>query len=139
LDTGIDYTHVALGGPGTIQAYDAAFGSDIYSFENTHRDGLFPTERVVGGYDSFLDSSSQARPDDDPIDLRGHGTAVASVILGVAPEADLVAVKVCVTAGISCPDFAVILGIEYVLDRNDDGSMDDKVDILNFSLGVSRT
>jgi hypothetical protein len=31
------------------------------------------------------------------------------------------------------------LGIEYVLDPNDDGSMDDKVDIINFSLGVSRT
>jgi hypothetical protein len=64
---------------------------------------------------------------------------VASVILGVAPEADLVALKVCVTAGISCPDFAVILGIEYVLDPNDDGSMDYKVAILNFSLVVSRT
>jgi hypothetical protein len=60
LDTGVDYTHVALGGPGTIRAYDAAFGSDIFSEENTRRDGLFPTERVVDGFDflgdSFLDS-----------------------------------------------------------------------------------
>jgi hypothetical protein len=145
LDSGIDYTHIAFGGPGTTTAFAAAFGTDIFSVENTQRDGLFPTERVVDGYDllgdDFFDndSAAQARPDDDPIDRKGHGTAVASAVIGVAPEVELVAVKVCVTEGSDCPDFAVILGIEYVLDPNDDGSMDDKVDILNFSLGVART
>jgi hypothetical protein len=145
LDHGIDYTHAALGGLGTIEAYDAAFGADIFSVENTQRDGLFPTERVVAGYDflgdAFFDDDrdNQALPDDDPIDFDGHGTAVASAILGVAPEVDLVAVKVCVTMGESCPDFAVILGIEYALDPKDNGTMDGKVDILNFSLGVART
>jgi hypothetical protein len=145
LDTGIDYTHIAFGGPGTTAAFDAAFGANIFSVENTLRDGLFPTERVVDGYDflgdDFFDTDAafRALPDDDPIDLKGHGTAVASAVIGVAPEVDLVAVKICVTDGNGCPDFAVILGIEYVLDPNDDGSMDDKVDILNFSLGVART
>jgi hypothetical protein len=144
LDSGIDYTHIAFGGNGTIQGFDAAFGRDINSIENTQRDDLFPTARVVDGYDfvgdvfSDGDSSAQALPDNDPIDLRGHGTLVASAIVGVAPEVELVAVKVCATFG-SCPDFAVILGIEFVLDPNDDGSMDDKVDIVNFSLGVART
>jgi minor extracellular serine protease Vpr len=140
LDTGIDYTHIAFGGPGTTAAFDAAFGANIFSVENTLRDGLFPTERVVDGYDflgdDFFDTDAafRALPDDDPIDLKGHGTAVASAVIGVAPEVDLVAVKICVTDGNGCPDFAVILGIEFVLDPNDDGSMDDKVDIVNFSL-----
>jgi subtilisin family serine protease len=145
LDSGIDYTHAALGGPGTIAAFRAAFGTGLSSVENTQRDGLFPTERVVDGYDFVGDElddgdfAIQAQPDDDPIDLQGHGTAVASAILGVAPDADLVAIKVCLTAGQSCPDFAIVLAIEYAIDPNDDGSMDGKVDIINFSLGVPYT
>jgi subtilisin family serine protease len=145
LDSGIDYTHAALGGPGTIAAFQAAFGTGLSSVENTQRDGLFPTERVVDGYDFVGDElgdddfAIQAQPDDDPIDMKGHGTAVASAILGVAPDADLVAIKVCVTVGLSCPDFAVVLGIEYALDPNDDGNIEDKVDIINFSLGAPYT
>jgi hypothetical protein len=145
LDSGIDYTHVALGGAGTTTAFVAAFGTGLSSIENTQRDGLFPTTRVVDGYD-FLgdemldgDSEMQAQPDNDPIDLEGHGTAVASAILAVAPEVDLIGIKVCLTAGSSCPDFAIVLAIEFALDPNGDGSMDDKVDIINFSLGVAYT
>ncbi|MEM6313926.1 MAG: S8/S53 family peptidase, partial [Planctomycetota bacterium] len=75
IDSGIDYTHPDLGG---------GFG-----------DGF----KVVGGYD-FVDE------DDDPMDTDGHGTAVAGVIgaeeftvdgrrmRGIAPEADLVALRV---------------------------------------------
>lgn len=45
LDSGIDYTHAELGGEGTREAYDAAYK------DFTSRDGLFPTEKVVEGYD----------------------------------------------------------------------------------------
>jgi hypothetical protein len=146
LDSGIDYTHVALGGPGTTAAFAAAFGTTgLSSIQNRQRDGLFPTTRVVDGFDfvgdEMLDGdfNSQAQPDDDPIDLEGHGTAVASAILAVAPEVDLVGLKVCLTAGAACPDFAILLAIEFALDPNGDGSIDDKVDILNFSLGAPYT
>jgi subtilisin family serine protease len=146
LDDGIDYTHIALGGPGTTAAFAAAFGSSISSIENTQRDGLFPTARVVDGSDFVGDTFStgdfdiQAQPDDDPIDIKGHGTAVASAILAVAPLVDLVGIKVCLTAADGgCPDFAILLAIEFALDPNGDGNMDDKVDILNFSLGVPYT
>jgi hypothetical protein len=146
LDSGIDYTHVALGGPGTTAAFAAAFGIDgLSSVQNTQRDGLFPTTRVVDGFDfvgdEMLDEDfdEQAQPDDDPIDAEGHGTAVASAILAVAPEVHLIGLKVCLTAGSSCPDFAIVLAIEFALDPNGDGSMDDKADIINFSLGVAYT
>jgi hypothetical protein len=145
LDSGIDYTHIALGGDGTIESFEAAFGTDISSVENTQRDGLFPAGRVVDGYDfvgdELLDGQFefQAQPDDDPIDLEGHGTAVASAILGVAPEVDLVGIKVCLTTGAACPDYAIVQAIEYAVDPKGNGSMDGKVDILNFSLGVPYT
>lgn len=45
LDSGIDYTHAAFGGKGTLEAYDAAYT------DPASRDGLFPTEKVVEGFD----------------------------------------------------------------------------------------
>lgn len=45
LDSGIDYTHADLGGEGTREAWDAAYK------DFSQRDGLFPTEKVVEGYD----------------------------------------------------------------------------------------
>src|ERR1051326_1028719 len=51
IDTGVDYTHKNLGGPGTIAAYTAAYGTNTDDPANTTLDGLFPTAKVVGGYD----------------------------------------------------------------------------------------
>jgi minor extracellular serine protease Vpr len=51
LDSGIDYTHRNLGGPGTLEAYEAAYGTSTADPRNTTRDGLFPTAKVVDGYD----------------------------------------------------------------------------------------
>jgi minor extracellular serine protease Vpr len=45
LDSGIDYTHAAFGGKGTVEAFEEAY------LDNVNRDGLFPTEKVVGGID----------------------------------------------------------------------------------------
>jgi len=136
LDTGVDYTHEALDGVGTFHAYRKAFGRNQSSIENTKRDGLFPTTRVVEGYDflgELYDETLEAKPDNDPIDFDGHGTLVASTIAAVAPDVELLAVKVC-SIKVGCPQFAILKGFEYALDPNGDNSTNDKVDIINFSL-----
>jgi len=51
IDSGIDYTHKEFGGPGTRAAYAAAYGADTNDVKNTTTDGLFPTAKVIGGFD----------------------------------------------------------------------------------------
>lgn len=144
LDSGIDYTHYNLGGPGTTAAYDAAFGSPA-------RDGLFPTRKVIGGHDFVGDNwpsnGDTLEPDSDPIDApgtEGHGTHVADILAGrsadgrhrgVAPGASLIAVKVCSSVATTCSGIAIMQGLNYVLDPNGDGDIDDAVDVVNLSLG----
>ncbi|MBT8215284.1 MAG: S8 family serine peptidase, partial [Acidimicrobiia bacterium] len=147
LDSGIDYTHAALGGPGTTEAYAAAYGEDPADPRNTTRDSLFPTDRVVGGFDFvgevWPNGDGGFAPDDlafdpDPIDFEGHGTHVADIIGGtggVAPAADLYAVKVCSAVASSCNGISLIMGLEFAVDPNADGVLDDRVDIINMSLG----
>jgi subtilisin family serine protease len=140
LDSGIDWTHESLGGPGTLEAYEAAVKSNG---DQLLRSGIFPTDRVVDGYDflgenfEVTQKSSEAQPDGNPMDgLPGHGTAVGDAILQVAPDAQLIALKVCVTGGNLCPDFAIAQALEYALDPNGDNATDDRVDIINLSLGL---
>jgi len=87
IDTGIDYNHASLGG------------------------GL--GNKVLGGYDYY-------NGDSDPIDDSGHGTHVAGIIAsthstytGVAPEANLIAIKACDNTGGVCPSADIISGIEW--------------------------
>jgi len=141
LDSGVDYTHKSMGGPGTVEAFQAAYGTDIADPANKQRDGLFPTNVVTEGFDFlgdlFQDGESVygADADNDPIDLQGHGTGVAHAVRAVAPAAEIIAVKICTTLGNTCPDFAYVSALEYILDPNDDGDTDDHVDIVNLSLG----
>jgi subtilisin family serine protease len=109
LDSGIDYTHAYFGGPGTAAAYAAAYGTSTADPLNTTLDGLFPTAKVVGGYD-FVGEVWPAPdaprcgnnpngtpracvvPDPDPIDCGpaaipapcagSHGTHVADIVGG---------------------------------------------------------
>jgi subtilisin family serine protease len=135
LDTGVDYTHKNLGGPGTVEAYIEAMGVDPYDERNKKRDNLFPTVKVVDGYD-FVGELSAGEDDDeyiefdeDPIDAGGHGTSVADTIAGmngIAPGADIIALKVCAGQG-GCPGLSIAMGIEWAVKNS--------VDILNLSLG----
>lgn len=156
LDSGIDYTHYNLGGAGTGAAYLAAYGGGTSDPLNTTRDGLFPTAKVVDGFDfvgeqwpacaAGVDCRSE---DDDPIDggpASGHGTHVADIIAGrsadglhkgVAPGASLVAVKVCSSVATSCNGVALLKGMDFALDPDGDGDTSDAVDVINMSLGSS--
>lgn len=51
LDSGIDYTHAFFGGPGTAAAYTEAYGTTTSDPRTTTTDGLFPTAKVIGGFD----------------------------------------------------------------------------------------
>ena len=166
IDSGIDYTHKALGGPGTQAAYEAAWAplpasapfipvvapGTGYLVVNdpgtTADDGLFPSAKVIGGYDFVGESwpNTGLLPDPDPIGapdattFGGHGTHVADIIagkLGVAPAAKLYAVKVCSAPATSCSGVALLQGLDFALDPNGDGRIRDRVDIVNMSLGSS--
>lgn len=136
LDSGIDYTHAALGGSGDVNDY---LNNDPTIIEP----GTFPTDKVVGGYD-FVGGvwpNGPEAPDPDPLDdgpEGGHGTHVADIIggkIGVAPGVDLYAVKVCSSVSTSCSGIALLQGMEFAADPNMDGNTDDAVDIINMSLG----
>lgn len=148
LDSGIDYTHRNLGGAGTDAAYAAAYGTSTADPKNTTLDGLFPTAKVVAGYDFVGESwpNSPEVADPDPIDLEGHGTHVADIIAGqsldgthkgVAPGAKLVAVKVCSAVSSSCSGIALLQGMDFAIDPDGDGDTSDAVDVINMSLGSS--
>jgi len=143
IDTGIDYTHAAFGGPGTVAAYSANDPSVV-------EPGSFPLQgnAVRGGVDLAGASYDAARPetavrDDDPLDGEGHGTHVAataagrgvpgSVGVGVAPEAELYAIKVFSDGGGRTG--LTSAGIEWAMDPNGDGDMSDHLDVINMSLG----
>jgi minor extracellular serine protease Vpr len=136
FDSGIDYIHANLGGSGDPAEYAA-------NNPNIIEPGTFPTAKVVGGYD-FVGSvwpNGPEMPDPDPLDdgpEAGHGTHVADIIGGkdgVAPGADLYAVKVCSSVSSSCSGIALIQGMEFAADPNGDGRFSDRVDIINMSLG----
>ncbi len=155
LDTGIDYTHKDFGGPGTLAAYTAAYGTSTTDPRNTTTDGLFPTAKVIAGFDFVGEKwpNGPLAPDPDPIDCGGpvmcaggHGTHTADIVggrsidgthKGIAPGAKLVAVKVCSSVVNSCSGTAILEGIDFALDPNQDGDISDAVDVISMSIGAS--
>ncbi|HEY6559478.1 MAG TPA: S8 family serine peptidase [Polyangiaceae bacterium] len=109
VDSGVDYTHADLGGC------------------------IGPACKVKGGFD-FINN------DADPADDLGHGTHVAATAAGsgafdgVAPDANILAYKVCDHQG-NCPTSAILAGIERATDPNDDGTTSDHASVINLSLG----
>ncbi len=110
IDTGIDYTHPALGG---------GFGPDF---------------KVIGGYDLINDDPDPIDDNNHGTHVAGIVAAGGAGITGVAPKAKLMAFKVLSAAG-SGPSSVVIAGIERAVDPNDDGDFSDRVHIVNMSLG----
>jgi len=111
IDSGVDYTHAALSGPGTQAAYEAAWapippagspaipvltsgGYLVVDDPATAADnGLFPSSKVIGGYDFVGEQwpntlNGELQPDPDPIGAPdattngGHGTHVSDIIAG---------------------------------------------------------
>ncbi|MEW9796868.1 S8 family serine peptidase [Alteromonas sp. CYL-A6] len=118
LDSGLDYTHAAVGGPGTAEAYAEATSNLADTPE-------WPIGNVLGGYDFF-------NGDPDPMDNNNHGTHVTHSVLGVAPDAGIYAYTVCDRF---CPGAAQLAGLEAAMDPNGDGDISDRVDVINMSLG----
>jgi len=91
--------------------------------------GFGPSGKVIGGY-NFVDN------DNKPIDTTGHGTEVAGIIAadgnlkGVAPKAKLFSYKVS-SNGESVSSDLIVKAIHRAIE--------DKVNVINISLGVNKT
>jgi minor extracellular serine protease Vpr len=142
LDSGIDYTHFDLGGPGTVAAYQRATADPTAAPPAD----LFPTTKVVGGMDFVGDDwpNTAEKTDPNPIDIQGHGTHTADILggkstdgshVGVAPGVKLYAVKVCSSISTGCSGVALLEGMDFALDPNGNGTIEDAVDVINMSLG----
>ncbi|MFD4993145.1 S8 family serine peptidase [Cellulosimicrobium cellulans] len=100
IDTGIDYTHKAFGGPGTQEAFDEAYGD---RGTGPVPDGTFDELKYLGGHDFAgydYDASGTVpgttlvpTPDENPIDSldsvgSGHGSHVAGTTAAYGVTAD---------------------------------------------------
>ncbi len=95
IDTGVDYNHADLGG---------CFGAGC---------------KVLGGYDFYNDDANPMDDHNDIVTGQGHGTHCAgivastnSVYTGVAPGANIIAMKACDSGG-SCSSSDILSGIEW--------------------------
>ncbi len=158
IDSGIDYIHVGLGGSGLQADYDR---NDPTSLGETP--ALFPTAKVVGGYDfagDDYDGSNTPQPDLDPMDCDGHGSHVAGIAAGNGVLADGTAyggpydttahnaafrigpgvapranLYALKVFGCGGSTELVNQAIEWAVDPNGDGDFSDRVDVINMSLG----
>ncbi|MGL4647890.1 MAG: S8 family serine peptidase, partial [Caldilineaceae bacterium] len=162
IDTGADYLHVTFGGPGTgYDVNNTAIIGDVDGFPGVKIVGGFDFAGDNYNADPG-DSTFQPvpRPDPDPADCFGHGTHVSGTIAGygvdndggtfggpfngstpfssmiigpgVAPEAELLALKVFGCDGTS---EIVDVAIEWAVDPDGDGDFSDRLDVINMSLG----
>ncbi len=165
LDSGIDYTHAAFGGSGDPAVYQANDALIIEPGTFPTARVVDGTDLVGDLYDSGDSNHDVPEPDPDPLDCprpdnSGHGTHVASIVggggvtsdgspysgpynqsldptafevgPGMAPAADLYAIKVFGCGGSTS---VITLALEWSSDPNGDGLFDDRLDVVNLSLG----
>jgi subtilisin family serine protease len=147
LDSGIDFTHKNLGGPGTVAAYEECYAQNAVAPTGACAALFGPSApKVKGGFDFVGETwpNGPEAPDPNPIDFEGHGTHVSDIItgrsadgshLGLAPGADLYGVKVCSAVSSACSGVALLQGVDWALDPNGDGNLSDAMDLMNLSLG----
>lgn len=93
LDSGVDYMHAKMGGPGTEALYALAYCGDAAATidpttcttaNEPANPTFFPNDKVVGGYDFVGEvwPNGPLAPDPNPLDFEGHGTHVADIIAG---------------------------------------------------------
>jgi subtilisin family serine protease len=142
LDTGIDYTHYNLGGSGNVADYNTALAVAT----GTPPPNLFPTSKVVGGYDFVGEvwPNGPLAPDPNPLDLNGHGSHTADILggksldgvhVGIAPGTQLYAVKVCSSVSTACSGIAILEGLDFALDPTGTGTLNNAVDLISMSIG----
>lgn len=163
IDSGVDHSHLAFGGPGTTDGFDEAyFGSDVACDANELHDpdcayakpadpALFgpAAPKVKGGYDWLGEAwpiTNDILPDPNPIDWEGHGTHVADIIAGFAYTAGTnadgpylakgagVAPDADIYAYKACASFSTSCNGLALL-KSVDSAVEAGVDIINMSLG----
>lgn len=157
IDTGLDYVHSNFGGPGTTP------GTQGISDTSPVPNAFFPTAKIPFGTDlagDAYDGNNTPKPDPNPLDSNGHGTATASLAAGFgvnfggstyvgnydnttpfgplkispgfAPRAQIIPIRVFGTNGSTR---LTVQAIDYALDPRRDGSFRDRPDVLSSSLG----
>ncbi len=93
LDTGADFTHANLGGPGTVAAFNAAFANSTKAADPALFGPNAPkvkggTDLVGDDYNASDPAHSTPQPDPNPLDCNGHGSHVAGTAAGFGVKDD---------------------------------------------------
>ena len=160
IDSGVDYTHADFGGPGTTAAFDDNDPTKVEPGTFPTAKVVAGWDFAGDAYNP--DTSPTPVPDPDPLDCYGHGSHVAGTAAGfgveadgstyggpydastvsdpaawtigpgVAPEADIVALKVfgCEGGTLLTPDALEWVGAYNVSNPGD------PIEVVNMSLGA---
>ena len=163
LDSGIDYTHAALGGPGTALAYENAYGTKLKHEKNQKINDaykgtkLYPTAKVVGGcglrrrvvgwWRGQSARVQRSRPRSPAARARSRRPAMAPTAPTLRTSSPASSAwprrrscsrsRSAPRSATACSGIALIQGMDFAIDPNGDGATADAADIINMSLGSS--